>query len=221
LNIKQIINSDLIKALLISTFILACNNSNHNEEYKILSDNFGSLLDSTLIDRRRLVVPSPEDFRDSTSQSNLKERVKIKNDIQLSPLTVVLRDSISPISDLDSFYEDIRQFKSNYKSIIENEFIENEVYKIDISSFKIDNSKYELISYFEFEKRKELLDETRKTSDVPIYSLSRIYFNKDQNFGAFKMNIVYGRLDAYGVIVFIKKENNEWVIDQIIEDWVS
>ncbi len=53
------------------------------------------------------------------------------------------------------------------------------------------------------------------------YYLSRIYFNKEKTIGALSLGLVHGSLNAIGVIVIIKKENNRWIIKKIIEDWIS
>lgn len=203
--------------------LLMCCGQDSNEQHNFFSNNLSALLDSTVFDRRRLVLPSPEDFKDSTSQNNLKERVKIKSNIELPALTIAIIDSIKPISDLDSFFKKIKQFKSNsnFESTFENEVIDDEIHKIDITKFKVDDSKYELIYYSDFEKKKGLSGNIIKTDNTPICTLSKIYFNKEQNLGVFRMSIVYSGLDGYGVIVFIKKENGNWVIDKIIEEWIA
>ena len=206
----------------LSILLISCGKEN-KEQSNFFTDNFSSLLDSTVFDRRKLVAPSPEDFKDSTNQNNLKERVKIKSNIELSALTIAIIDSIKPISDLDNFFKKIKQFKSNsnYESIFENEVIDDEISKIDITKLKVDDSKYKLIYYSDFEKRKELSGDIVKSDNSPICSLSNIYFNKKQSLGAFRMSVVYSGLDGHGVIVFIKKENGNWVIDKIIEEWIA
>jgi hypothetical protein len=67
----------------------------------------------------------------------------------------------------------------------------------------------------------QLLGNQKLERDPPICSLSRIYYNKEENLGAFRMSVVYGGRDGHGVIIFIKKENGNWVIDRITEEWIA
>nr|WP_321225449.1 hypothetical protein [uncultured Psychroserpens sp.] len=200
--------------------MINCDEDNKGQS-SFFTDNFSSLLDSTVFDRRKLVVPSPDDFKDSISRKKLNQRAELKKNLHLPAMTILIVDSIKPISDLDGFYKKVRSSKFSYESIIENKSTLDKVSKIDITKLKVDDSKYKLIYYSDFEKRKELSGDIVKPNNSPICSLSNIYFNKKQSLGAFRMSVVYSGLDGHGVIVFIKKENGNWVIDKIIEEWIA
>jgi hypothetical protein len=220
--IKRTLISISILALLL-IFLTCCSSSIETNDQNFIEKNINSLLDSTVFDRRRLVVPSPEDFKDSLSRKRLNERTVFTKNMILSPLTIVLKDSIKPINDLKDFFYKIESLKSelDYKAIIEEDLSAQTTLKIELSKFEIDSSKYTIISNTDFEKGMELLGSQKLERDPPICSLSRIYYNKEKNLGAFKMSIVYSGLDGHGVIVFIKKENGNWVIDRITEEWIA
>jgi hypothetical protein len=203
-------------------WLISCS-SIKNEDHSFFEKNISTLLDSTVFDRRKLVVPSPEDFKDSLSRSKLMERANLKKNLNLSPLHVILVDSMKPISNLNDFFSKIKYFKSelDYKTIIEEDLSAKTTLKIESSKFEIDSSKYTIISHTDFEKGMELLGNQKLERHPPICSLSRIYYNKEKSLGAFRMSIVFSGRDGHGVIVFIKKENGIWVIDKIIEDWVA
>jgi hypothetical protein len=151
------------------------------------------------------------------------DRANFKKNLNLSPLHIVLVHSIKPISNLKDFFSKIENFKSNldYKTIIEEDVSPQTTLKIELSKFEIDSSKYTIISHADFEKGMELLGSQKLERDPPICSLSRIYYNKEESLGAFRMSVVYSGRDGHGVIVFIKKENGNWVIDRITEEWIA
>ncbi|WP_040281284.1 hypothetical protein [Psychroserpens damuponensis] len=213
----------LTLVFLLLLILVTCCTTSKNTEKIFFQKNINTLLDSAVFDRRRLVVPSPQDFKDSLSRSKLMERANLKMNLNLSPLHIILLDSIKPISNLNDFFSKIKYFKSelDYKAITEEDISAQTTLKIELSKFEIDSSKYTIISHTDFKKGLKLLGNQKLERNPPICSLSSIYFNKEENLGAFKMSIVYSGLDGHGVIVFIKKENGNWVIDKIIEDWIA
>ena|SRR5690606_7951058 len=48
-----------------------------------------------------------------------------------------------------------------------------------------------------------------------ILSLSRIYFNKEQNYGFMYVSFDCGKLCGCSHMVFVKKTQNKWVVDKI------
>lgn len=216
--IKQINKKlNVVLIVLIAIFLYTCDNtSSHSEEYEVFSSQINSLIDATLVDTSNLLIPSPNDFKDSISKRNFKERSKISSNKESMPLKVILKDSIYPLNDLVDLSSKVKQMnsKDDYSFVLKNDCESLQPYTINIAGFKIDKSKYNLIRYSEY-------NEKEGSNNPAIYSLSRICFNEKNNLGVFKVSIIYSGLNAYGVIVFIKKEKDEWIIDQIIEDWVS
>jgi len=96
-------NLIILYTIILLIFAFSCS-SIKNKEDVFFHKNINTLLDSTVFDRRRLVVPSPEDFKDSISRSKLMERANLKKNLNLSPLHVILVDSIKPISNLKDFF---------------------------------------------------------------------------------------------------------------------
>jgi hypothetical protein len=101
--IKRTLTSISILALLL-IFLTCCSSPIKTNDQNFIEKNINSLLDSTVFDRRRLVVPSPEDFKDSLSRKRLNERTVFAKNMILSPLTIVLKDSMKPISNLKFFF---------------------------------------------------------------------------------------------------------------------
>lgn len=205
----------------LTIICLGCQNR-FSDKNKILADNIVSLIDSTIVDYRVLVVPSPTDFNDSLKIKQLKEKAKTTSD-SLKPLTVVVHDSFYNISEIESFYQKIKSNSTvpDYKSIIDN-YIENPNKgdeQIKLNEFGIQSSKYEILTTVQYQK---LYSENEAyKSGIANYSFSNMYFNEKNNFGVFKVDIVYGRLNAYGVIVFIRKKKGNWQVEKIVADWES
>lgn len=200
--------------LLLFLMIFSCNEKADDDlEKHIYYSLFNDIVDSTITDFRTLVVPSIIDFE---NKELLQKRKNEKLDSINEPLKLVLIDSIGIISDLDSFFNKIKSQmpNSDYKSIINNEENKNKkVFEISTDSINIYKSKYELVKY---NFNKPNLD-----NSVGTLRLSRIYFNQDKDLGVFSLSIIYGKLNALGVLIIIRKENDKWQIEKIIEDWIS
>jgi len=207
--------------ILLSFFLVY--NCKKNQDYKIeqniYNNIFNKLLDSTITDYRVLVVPSPSDFKSEDAMNILKEKSKNLKKIKREPLIIRVRDSVIEVNELKKFYKKIKPFLllDDYKALINNND-SKKPYKININKLVIDKDKYELVYESKDNKWLSKLDKERLSG---ICQVSRIYFNKEQNIGALSLSIVYGKLNAYGVIVIIKNQNNKWIIDKVIKDWNS
>ncbi|WP_396602379.1 hypothetical protein [Algibacter sp. R77976] len=200
-------------------FVLSCK-SNHNKalEQTIFSELIGKLVDSTISDYRRLVVPSLDDFDNEESKKGLYERIEIKKNKELDPLVVFIHDTIGKINNGKEFFSKIKPHleKNNFESILlESKKSVNKIY-IDHKLFKVDNTKYKLLSLI---KKREEKYKTR--TDLATYSFSRIYFNKEKTLGLFSLNIVYSGLNGYGFIVVVSKIDGDWEIEKLVEYWES
>lgn len=222
---RAVMNKRKTFSIYMLTFLaivcLRCKNKS-NEENRILADNLLALIDSTIVDYRILVVPSPTDFIDSLKIKKLKETAQKRKD-SLRPLPVIVHDTFYHISEVESFYQKIKANSTleEYKSIINNQNVNsnNDDCQINLKQFGIQSTKYEILTPNQFQK----LYSKNKTfkNGVANYSFSRMYFNESKDLGFFKVDIVYGRLNAYGVIVFIKKEKGVWQVEKIVADWES
>lgn len=200
--------------LLFFILIFNCNNKTDEDlEKTIYYSLFNDIVDLTITDYRILVVPSITDFE---NKKLLQKRKNEKLDSINEPLKLVLIDSIGVISDLDSFFNKIKCQMSNsdYESIINNEENKNKKdFKISIDSININKSKYELVRHD--------INKPNFDNSIGSFSLSRVYFNQHKDLGVFSLSIVYGKLNALGVLILIKKENDKWQILKIIENWTS
>lgn len=218
-------NISRLNKFLIMGFILFLNCSKNQEsrfEQDIYNAIFNELIESTVQDYRALVVPSPADFENPEAIKKLNERIENKKKEKRSPLIIRVNDSVKEKEDKKYLFEKIKKLLSlkEYQSLINNPKNKNrESFKINISTLEIDKNKYELIYESSLEKVREILDDKERLSGICY--LSRILFNEERTIGVFSLSVVHSGLDGIGVFVLIKKENDKWVIDKIIEDWVS
>ncbi|MEO8933094.1 MAG: hypothetical protein ABI295_02210 [Xanthomarina sp.] len=214
-------NTNLLKTrnFLILFFILIFNcqiKTDENLEKTIYYTLFNDMIDSTITDYRSLVVPSMSDFEDLEKKELLQKRKEKKRDSINEPLKITLINTIEIIPDVNLFFSQIKKqiSSADYESIVNNkENISKKSYEIITKKISIDTSKYDLLNY---DLKNPSID-----NSVGKYRLSRIFFNQDKNLGVLKLSIVYGKLNAVGVLVIIRKENDKWNIDKIIEDWIS
>jgi len=219
----KIINTFVFLFLFI--LFLGCDTEqNIKLEQNIYNNLFEILIDSTITDYRKLTVPSLSDFENAESIEGLNKRIEEKKQQQLSSLIIYVKDTLNNIEEIDFVYSKIKNQLSNidYQSIINNSFNESKEFgTIKIESLIVEASKYELKHDSMKLKDEKLLKGLEKNRISATYHLSRVYFNKEKMLGIFTLSIVHGRLNAIGVIVIVKKENNKWVIKKIIENWVS
>lgn len=93
-------------------------------------------------------------------------------------------------------------------------------YKIDLNKLQADKKlRFKYLS--EFPKGSAIW---KKEYDFHLSSttgLSRIQFDSTKSFGILRSGMSCGKLCGSGVRVFIRKENNKWIIDRIIVTEIS
>lgn len=200
-------------------------------EQKIIEDIFPELFKQTFQDFRKIPTPPPPPANDSKEELEKMDKAfeKSKEDHKIfldttkfAPLYVIVNDSAwgIPKSELK------RMFEKDNENI---KFIDTTVFK---KSFKIDlrsinlGKDYVLKYKSDFSQNiGELIkddalkhpwkEEKQLQQFSGMLSLSRIYFNKEHNYGFLNVSFSCGKLCGCGYIVFVKKENNKWTIDKI------
>ncbi|MDP5157106.1 MAG: hypothetical protein NWQ07_00840 [Flaviramulus sp.] len=200
-------------------FVYDCNPNNDDIlERHIFSSLFNELVDSTITDYRKLVVPSPEDFKNLEGQKKFYELIEMKKTEVYEPLVVFICDTINQIKGDEHVFNKIKPFleKNDFESILSE--IKNKKGKSYMESklFKMDTTKYKLLSFSDKGEEKY-----KNRNDLATYNLSRIYFNKSKNIGIFSLDIVYSGLNGYGFIVILDKKDNIWTVGKLVEYWES
>lgn len=209
----------IVIILFCTCFTFNCKSNSTTLEKNIFHEIFDELVDLTITDYRKLVVPSPDDFENNESKRKLNERAETKRNEVLDPLIVFINDTIK----VPNFQkEQLNKIKphleeKDFVSILEKIKKNNEKLTFEYKLFEVDTSKYKLLSFND--KREK---EYKMRTDLATYSLSRISFNEERTVGVFSISIVYSGLNAYGFIVIIDKtDSNNWKINKLIEDWES
>ena len=112
--------------------------------------------------------------------------------------------------------------KKYFKNIeLETDSLENTIeYNIDISQFN-NNNRYLFKYYSGFPKGREIWRTEYPYHLGGVMSFSRIFFDKNKEFGVLAAGFSYGILNGNGFRIFIKKESGKWVIDKIEGTWIS
>ncbi len=207
-------------------FLLSgCNPMNDVKFEKNIYENlFGELIDSTMTDYRRFTIPSSSDFERAESIKKLNIQIIDSEKQHVSPLIVYVKDTIDDMIDINHIHNKIKSqlSRQDYESIVSNSVNQTkESYIIKLQSLRINPLDYELRDHSIRLKDKKLLKGSEKDRISGTYYLSRIHFDEEKTLGFFTLDLVYGKLNAVGAIVIIKKEKDKWVIKKIIENWVS
>ena len=193
-------------------------------EQSIYNNIFDELIDSTIIDYRKISAPSPSDFESIRRMENLNKRIVDNKQKQVSTLFIYVNDTIKKITEVNRIHKKIKTQLSNqdYQAVTNNSLNQTkESSTIKLQNLIVNTSKYELKHYSIKIEDKKLLKGSEKDRISGTYHLSRIHFNKEKTLGFLTLGVVHGRLNAVGVIVIIKKEGEKWRIKKIIEDWNS
>ncbi|OIQ39990.1 MAG: hypothetical protein BM563_03725 [Bacteroidetes bacterium MedPE-SWsnd-G1] len=162
---------------------------------------------------------------DSNHQKNLdrheeflKEFKIRKTEIELdtSRTILVINDSIK--SPYKSNYNHLIKHFSNYQ-VKTDSLIQSSVYKIDLNKFK--STKFIFKRSSGFPQNSEIWHKEYPFHLGAAISFTTITFDTNHKFGVLDGGIVYGRLNGHGFRIYIKKENNDWIIDFIEETWIS
>ena len=229
----------MIERLTILTFLTflllsSCNKKQTDLEFEksVVKEIFPALLDSVHHDRRLNPLPPPPPpppNLDGTQNDSVlyewdeekmtvefeKRKAEIEKDT--TTLVIALIDSTYQIENRAK-----REFIEFYNEFeIELETINNkERYKINISDLEY-NEKFKIKYRSNFPDGSKIWDKKYDFYLSGVTWMSRIQFDKTRKFGVLESGFGCGKLCGFGGIVFIKKENGKWIIDDIIVHTVS
>ncbi|PNW27093.1 hypothetical protein [Formosa algae] len=209
-------------------------------EQAVFYEIFPSILDSIYDDRRKSPPPpppSPEFFDKYGSIDEAIEAYK-KTDVYIqvikdykrkkdslnrdtASIYLAISDSITRF-EREDMYELVKHFK-NQNIVLDSKNIELvNGFKIDLTKLKANNKKFKFKYQSEFPKGREFW---RTKYDFYIgakIGFSRILFDKNKSYGVLNAGFGMGILNGSGFRVFIRKnDQGKWIIDKIIDTWIS
>lgn len=224
--------------LIVITLFSFCETKESDIEFekKVMTQIFSSLIDSTCVDTRIFSNPPPiygkyiteidGHVSIDTSKATLQEKRKLSiwkenfNKIKKDTSKIIFAfDPLLKISHekLDTDFEN--HFTG--KKIFHSKKNENLNYTFDFEKINL-NNKFNLKNISYFSKDIHKIWETKYNFVFSgIIKFSRIQFDLEKKFGIIEGGFYCGRLCGQGFLIFIKKENNKWIIDEIKETWIS
>jgi hypothetical protein len=142
------------------------------------------------------------------------ETILINRNIDLSTTNLTIDLSSSQI-------ENLNRFKERYLHDINEELWQSlhsynsQRYIIDLET-KFNLQNYRLVDINDNDRRGNL----KRGEHFPLLSFSRIGFNIDRTEAIFEINY-YFPLAGSGYIIHLKKENNIWMVFNIVMIWIS
>jgi hypothetical protein len=134
-----------------------------------------------------------------------------------SRLLVFVTDSLYQISTRQS--KDLKEVKRIDSTLLDSFLLEKYATRyIDFNKitnqgrFEITNEKY---------PDQETRRQTKDIKEIGLITCSRVIFSKDFTKGFFYYTFFKNGLNAYGVILIVKKVNGIWIIKNEIGLWVS
>tara|TARA_R110002051_G_C8676819_1_gene491197 strand:- start:73 stop:720 length:648 start_codon:yes stop_codon:yes gene_type:complete len=192
-------------------------------EKSVANEIFPALLDSVHFDIRLSPPPPPPpplNYEESDSSKiewdeskMIAEYEKRKADLEKDTTKLV-------IAIVDSTYRIDERLKKEFIEFYKEHSIELDTinnknpYKINLSNLK-HNKKFDLKYRSEFPATSKVWDGEYGFHLSGITGFSRIQFDQTKSYGALISGFGCGRLCGFSGIVFIRKVNGKWVIDEI------
>ena len=212
-------------------------------EQAVFYEIFPSILDSIYYDKRLTPPPPPppeffnkkeydnsnldkaiEDYKKSDKfiQDKInweKKRDSLNRDT--TSIYMALSDSLNNF-EREDIYELVKHFKNQNIVIASNNIELNNGFKIDLIKLKANNKKFKFKYQSEFPKGREF---GRTEYDFYVgakIGFSRILFDKSKSYGVLNGGFGMGVLNGNGFRIFIRKnDKGNWIIDKIIDTWIS
>lgn len=171
--------------------------------------------------------PPPGGYKSEEHRKNtLLEIEKHRKEFELNKLRIQNDTSRVLIIVFDTIYKTVNENKEfHYKDMKNVVFLNdtasnNSAYVIDHSLFA-KNEKYlfDYRSNYAYPNGRPFFRALRANPPLnhfgAVVNFSRISFDKERNHGVLSAGISHGPLDGYGCRIYLKKENEKWVIDKI------
>lgn len=220
--------------IIFTAFLLSgCETKNEKnaEEEQIITTLLPAIIDSTCMDLRIYAFrpPLPRSIFDKNNKfirfdsSNLsKDSLSYKRTLDsLDKDTSTLYIEFNPVlNDVDERYKN--EIFSHFKIKKEKQSPNNESLKIPYESIKTKKKfKLQILSKMPKINKKDGIFSRYGSSFSGSFSMSRIYFDKERKFGVLTAGYFCGTRCGQGFTIFIRKLNNQWIIDEIENTWVS
>lgn len=231
--IKNSLNIIILFTLI--SFLGSCKKENtvNSFEQSVFYEIFPDIIDSIYSDSRlRQKPPSPFYIDSEGTKLQLdpieheqlikkwKDRTQeILNDN--SPIYITIVDSVSKSDRYDN-RELINRYSNLNLTVNSKKNGLNEAYLINLKSLKTNNGKLTFKYRSEFPKGKEFWKKDYGYYLAANIGFSKILFDKTKNYGVLNISYSKGALEGNGFKIFIKKnKNGKWIIDGVIETWIT
>lgn len=214
--------------------LLSCQNSEIDYELRVLNDIFIELTGNMYVSKTYPMPPPPPppilNDNDSiigydTTMHNayMAEYRKELNNLKIDTQNVVL----AIFDSLFAYYgNDLKYIKEQLPSdkyldalnSIENS--EKNSVLIDLKDLK-KTGVFKLKYASEFPPGRDVWEKKYDFSFSGILYISRIYFDKEKNYGIFNCSFSCGGLCGQGNLICIRKLNGKWIIEKTIGLWIS
>lgn len=235
--------------LFTTTFLSSCieekrKPSKPDLELAVFYEVFPLIIDSIYYDSRLNSPPPPppevlaikgydvkkgfkkayEDWGKSEEYFNRERDWQRKKDSIIHDTTSVyltIFDSISRF-EREDLYELIKHFKKEHIVIDSEEIDFYKSFKIDLNKLKTTKEKLRFKNQLDFPRGSKFRKTEYEITMEASVSFNRILFDKSKRFGVLNCSYVRGRLNGTGFRIFIRKDKNgNWIVDQIINTWIS
>ncbi|WP_236951502.1 hypothetical protein [Mariniflexile rhizosphaerae] len=209
-------------------------------EQVVFYEIFPSILDSIYYDKR--MTPPPPEFFDKKEYNNNNldkaiedykksdKFIKDKNHWEkkrdflsrdTSSIYLAVFDSVTSF-EREDVYGLVEHFK-NQNIVLDSNNIElNNGFKIDLNKLKTNNKKIKFKYQSEFPKGREFWGTEYDFYVAAKIGFGRILFDKSKSYGVLNGGFGMGILNGNGFRIFIKKnDKGKWIIDKIINTWIS
>ncbi|TYA58019.1 hypothetical protein [Formosa maritima] len=237
--------STIIFALVCTSIFWNCKQETSLSETEfeqiVFYEMFPTILDSIYYDNRLMPPPPPPEFfenynnnRDNDYTKAIEEWKKTneykkgiydwelkKDSIQRDSTFVylIVQDSLTQYEENDKS-ELIKHFA--LKSMEVDSLNLSTGFKIDLSKLKPNNKIVKFKYQSKFPKGRKFWQSKYDFNIIASIGFSRILFDKTKKFGVINAGYTMAPLNGYGVRIFIKKSiEGKWVIDKIINTWIS
>jgi hypothetical protein len=210
-----------------------CSNKKKNieEEETIITALLPAIIDSTCMDLRiyEFRLPVPKSVYDKNNKfirfdySNLaKDSIIYKGRLDsLNKDTSTLYVQFNPIlKDVDEKYK--QELFYHFKIKEEKERPRNETLTIPYQNIKTKKKfKLQISSKMPKINKADGVFSNYGSSFSGSFSISRIYFDMERNFGVLTVGYFCGTRCGEGFTIFIKKVSDKWIIDEIVNTWIA
>ncbi|CAD0007432.1 hypothetical protein [Flavobacterium chungangense] len=215
--------------LFVSGIILtSCNNKKASLQFEkdVMYEIYPALIDTLWVNASYHYVPPPPPHIKDTPEYRIRHKKEYKKQFNedLSHykktgfvIDLLLLDKISQVR------QNQDELKAHFKDavLIKNKISDTLEYKIDKGKF--DSYKAFHLTYLpRFPRGNDRLYYNELRYQIRgVFSLSRIQFDDEKNYGVLTAGIECGPMCGYGYRIFIKKVKEKWVVDKIEEAWIS